>query len=128
MKRNSDSRVDGQHAGGNFTVGLLLGALVGLGAMFIYGTKKGKKVRKQFEKELTRAGKQAIRVSKKAKKGLDENVSKAEKVVEKAQVEVDLAVKEAKERATEAKQAVKLATKKVEQAKRVFMRKGKPLK
>jgi len=129
MKKKTSSQVEVEQrkSGGSFATGLILGTLVGMGATFLYGTKRGAKIRRSFEGEMKKAKIKGKQLGDQAVNVVTEKVDRAEKLLERARMEVDLAVKEGASKANEIKNEVKKSSR-LAKIKKVFTKSGKPLK
>ncbi|MFC1653611.1 hypothetical protein ACFL1M_02085 [Patescibacteria group bacterium] len=68
MKNNGSTEAQKKNSG--YVAGLLLGALFGGGSLFFFGTKTGKKLKKQLQEELKEGNIDFEKVAKKTRKKL----------------------------------------------------------
>ncbi|OGV91350.1 hypothetical protein A3A66_02990 [Microgenomates group bacterium RIFCSPLOWO2_01_FULL_46_13] len=137
MIKNDVSNEEKSHGG--FATGLFLGALLGTGALFFYGTKKGGRLRKLLKQEFSQWSKGADEVRGKLPRVVAEVAAKVKGMVGEARLETTLGKKEVStqaermvtevvDKADEVKEAMRKAVKKTSVFKRFFTRKGRPLK
>ena len=102
--------------GPGFTIGVLLGAMVGTGATFILGTQKGRKFKEKFLEE--------------AEREIDELKEQYPKQAEQIDDVLEKVLFEARSATDEIKDVAQKATKKAkkEAEKRLFIKSGKPLR
>jgi len=136
----SDEQRFNQKDAPSFLNGLLLGAAVGAAGFFLFGTKKGRKVKKalleggaktfdDLKKTAKDLEKKSKKISKKAVVKKVELEKKAELTQKKVAIEIKEAERELKEAQKKAQKIKKKLTQKVARAKkRYFTRKGRSLR
>jgi len=98
----------------HFTSGIALGTIVAAGATFLYKTKKGKKLKKQFQPHINNA-----------KGFLTEHVKDIQKQAKKLEATLEERNQEVIKQTKKTKRQVKKTTDTVR--KKVFLKSGKPL-
>ena len=98
----------------HFTSGIALGTIVAGGAAFLYKTKKGKKLRKQFQPHINHA-----------KSFLSEHIEDIKQQAKKLEATLEEKNQEVIKKTKKTKRQVKKTTDTVR--KKVFLKSGKPL-
>ena len=103
------SKAQTQKKDSSFTIGMLMGAIFGGGALFFFGTKTGKKIKKQLQKEFKEGNFDFEIIKKDTQKKIEKLItnSNIEKLISKPS---NLLEKSNKTRKTKTKKKKKPAT------------------
>lgn len=125
MKKTSEMSKKPTKNGG-FTTGLILGGLIGIGSMFMYGTKKGSKLRRHLAAQLKKVDTHKLVDS--TKNTLEQTLSQTSKAIDNLAVTTNLATKEVTNQKDQIIKAAKSPLKRLAAVKHYFTKKGKSLK
>ena len=80
------NKVQAQKKDSSFTIGMLLGTIFGGGALFFFGTKTGKKIKKQLQKEFKEGNFDFEAIKKDTQKKIEKLItnSNIEKLISKS--------------------------------------------